>query len=128
MVMTAARGYCRKEIGKQEYIKVVWISIREQRWSQELTIADAERHDVGMMQVFVVTLKALPKTLSGASALNGVEWHECSCGRFVLQPHHVDIVELAAKPLHTGSPTESSEIEGCDKALDLALVVYVNHG
>ena len=48
------------------------------------------------------------------------------CGRLVGQLHHVDIVASTAEPLHTGSPTELSEIEGCDMALEFALVVDLN--
>ena len=47
-------------------------------------------------------------------------------GRLVGQLHHVDVVTSTAEPLHTGGPTEFSKIEGCNEALEFALVVDVN--
>ena len=67
-----------------------------------------------------------------AGAKKRALWREYSsrcrhrCGRLVGQLHHVDIVTFTAEPLHVGSPTELSEIEGCDEALEFSLVVNVN--
>ena len=48
------------------------------------------------------------------------------CVKLIGHLHHVNIVAFAAEPLHIGSPTEFSEIKGCDEALEVPFVVYVN--
>ena len=48
------------------------------------------------------------------------------CNRLVGQFHHVNIIAFAAKSLYIGCPTQFSEIEGHDEALEFSLVVYFN--
>ena len=84
------------------------------------------------MQMFVVSLKASLMTLAHSSRLDSGECYGCSScccqcwSRLVGQLHHVNIVAFAAQPLHAGTPTKATEIEGCDEAPELAFVVYVN--
>ena len=82
--------------------------------------------------MFVVSLKASLMTLAHSSRHDSVEGWGCSsccrqcCSRLVGQLHHVNVVAFAAQPLHAGTPTKATEIEGCDEAPELALVVYLN--
>ena len=97
-----------------------------------MKVTEAGKREAYGVQMFVVSLKASLTTLAHSSRHDSVEWYECSScccqcwSRLIGQLHHVNIVTFAAKPLHAGSPTKASEIEGRDEALELALVVYVN--
>ena len=42
------------------------------------------------------------------------------------QLHHVDIVAFAAEPFDVCSPTEFSEIDGCNEAVEIPLIIYFN--
>ena len=97
-----------------------------------MKVAEAGKWEAHEVQMFVVSLKASLKTHAHLSRHDSVECHGCSScrcqcwSRLVGQLHHVDVVASAAQPLHAGTPAKATEIEGCDKAPELAFVVYVN--